>query len=226
MNTPLPPRFNNDSRQRGRPRVTGDMLSARQVPVLAVAGRLLATRQSGEISVEVLLQETGTSRPTFYRWFPGGMEQVFELLIAQANNDLMLRVVAALAGCDSFEARIRAGIKAYFDWGLAQGPVVCGIYREGYTEGSVAQRYRRQTIDSVVTLINRQIEELGLNPLQPRLIETLVSWVETAGAVVFRQYPANAAEVEQQCELTTRMFLATVGALLNSLNLTLPLPAR
>lgn len=197
---------------RGRPRIAGDELTARQAPVLEAAGRLLATRASSDISVELLLQETGTSRPSFYRWFPGGMEQVFEQVIAQANSELVHGLMAEVARADNAESRIRAGIRAYFDWGLAQGPVVTGIYREGFTEGSTAQRYRRQTIDSSIALIGSQAAGMGLSPIPPQIIETLVSWVEAAGAVVFRNYPVNKADADRQCELTTRMFLITVRA--------------
>ena len=200
------------ARSRGRPRIAGEELTARQGPVLDAAGRLLAIRASGDISVEQLLQETGTSRPSFYRWFPGGMEQLFDQLIAKANSDLVNRLIIEVARCDDIESRICAGIRAYFDWGLAQGPVVAGIYREGFTEGSIAQRYRRQTIDSAIALIGSQAAGLGLSAMPPRLIETLVSWVETAGAVVFRHYPVDKADVDRQCELTTHMFLIMVRA--------------
>ncbi len=209
------------SRQRGRPRVTGAVLSARQEPVLAAAGRLLATRQSSEISVELLLQESGTSRPTFYRWFTGGMDQVFDLLIAKANTDLIVRIVSAISSSDGFEARICAGVRAYFDWGVAHGPVVSGIYREGFTEGSIAQRYRQQTVDLSISLVNREAAALGLTALPTRLIETLVGWVETAGAMVFRHYPVSKTVVDQQCELATQMFLLMVRSTLIDLGVTL-----
>jgi AcrR family transcriptional regulator len=181
---------------------------------LDAAGRLLATRPSGEISVELLLQEAGASRPSFYRWFPGGMDQVFDQLIAKANSELVNGLVTEVARCDNTESRIRAGIRAYFDWGLAQGPVVTGIYREGFTDGSIAQRYRRQTIDSAIALIGSQAAGMGLPTTPPHLIETLVSWVETAGAVVFRHYPVDRATVDQQCELTSRMFLTIIRQML------------
>lgn len=208
MTEPAPPE--TPSRSRGRPRIAGDELTARQGPILAAAGRLLAGRASGDISVELLLQETGASRPSFYRWFPGGLEQVFEQLIAHANAELVSLLLNEVARAETTEGRIRAGIRAYFDWGVAQGPVVSGIYREGFTEGSVAQRYRRRTIDAAIALIGSQAEGMGLSALPPRLVETLVSWVETAGAVVFREYPVNKADVDRQCALTTRMFLTTV----------------
>lgn len=210
MNTLTPTNTSETSNSRGRPRITGASLTARQLPVLAAAGRLLTNHQSSNISVELLLQESGTSRPTFYRWFPNGMEQVFEQLIAKANSDLVFKLMTAVSRCTTGEERITAGVRAYFDWGLEQGSVVTGIYREGFTEGSIAQRYRQQTLNIAVTLVNQHAEGLGLTVLPPRLIETLVGWIETAGAVVFRHYPVNHDDVEQQCQLTTRMCLATL----------------
>lgn len=207
-------RQTDSPRPRGRPRIAGQNLADRQAPLLLAAGHLLATRPSGEISVEHLLQETGASRPSFYRWFPGGMDQLFDQLIARANSDLVVRIITAVARGDSPEARVRAGVRAYFDWGFEQGPVVTGIYREGFTEGSIAQRYRRQTIEVAITLINQQAVDMGLSTLPPRLIETLVSWIETAGAVVFRHYPVSRTDVDLQCELTTRMFEATLRVVL------------
>jgi len=201
-------------RSRGRPRIAGDDLTHRQAPILEAAGKLLAIRPSGEITVEHLLQETGTSRPSFYRWFPGGMEQVFDQLIAKANTELMVRIVSGLALSDSPEERIRAGLRAYFDWGFEQGPVVAGIYREGFNEGSIAQQYRRKTIELAVDLINQQAQNMGLLALPLSMIETLVSWIETAGVVIFRHYPVSRAEVDQQYNLTTLMFEATLKAVL------------
>lgn len=217
MNTTSVPSESSRPRSRGRPRIAGDTLAARQAPVLLAAGRLLASHASGDISVEMLLQETGTSRPSFYRWFPGGMNQVLEQLIANANGDLVNRLLHVVAHCEGTEARIRAGIRAYFAWGLEQGPLLAGMYREGFTEGSIAQRYRRQAVDAVILLIGSQAQGIGLATVPPRQIETLVSWVETAGALVFRHYPVSAEDVERQCALTTRMFLTMVALILQDL---------
>ncbi len=194
--------------RRGRPRITGQRLKEKQAAILAVAGRLLALYPSKDISVELLLQESGASRPTFYRWFPQGLEQVFDMLIQNANADLALRLISAIALHDEIPDRIKAGVRAYFDWGIEQGSVVVGIYREGFTEGSIAQRYRKQAIDQVIGLIYQHIAEKDLSPLSPRVIETLVSWVESAGVIVFRDYPIRSEEVAKQCELTIRMLLS------------------
>ena len=190
------------TRARGRPRVSGEELTKRQQSVLVATGRLLANMRSSDITIDHVIAEAGTSKPTFYRWFPDGMDQVFEMLISQANAALMAAILVAIGRTQTAEDRIRVGIKAYFDWGIAMGPVARGIYREGFGEGSIPYRYRRQTIDAVVTLLEQQ----AVSP--PRAIETLVGWIETAGAVLMRDYPVSQDAADQQCWLTSEMVIS------------------
>lgn len=195
-------------RRRGRPRVSGDALAARRAGVLAAAGPLLAERHSRDITVELLIQAAGTSRPTFYRWFPGGIEQVIEMLIAEANEDLVARIVAVVAAGGGLDARVSAGIRAYFDWCVERGPVVYGIYREGFDERSPAWRYRQQTIENMVAVLGQQAQALGFVEVTRLMIETLVSWIETAAVVLFRHYPFSREEADEQCRRTMQMSLA------------------
>ncbi len=194
--------------QRGRPPVTGSALAARQGSVLKAAGDLLAGLSSSDITVEQLTQAAGTSRPTFYRWFPGGIEQVVEMLIMQANQDLMTRIIAVTSSGAAAPQLIEEGIRAYFDWGSEIGPVVYGIYREGFDEKSPAWRYRQQTIGAVTRIIRQQSSVLGFDHVSDLYIETLVGWIESAGATLFRHYPVAPGALEEQRELTTRMLLA------------------
>ena len=196
------------ARVRGRPRVAGEELNRRQQSVLMATGRLLAGRRSSDITIDQVIAEAGTSKPTFYRWFPGGMEQVLDMLISQANASLMASILVAIGRSHTAEDRIRAGAKAYFDWGIAMGPVAQGIYREGFYEGSVPYRYRRQTVGAVITLLEQQAISLGMTSISPRAIETLVSWIEAAGAVLLRDYPVSREAAEQQCRMTSEMVIA------------------
>ncbi|MDF1779815.1 MAG: TetR/AcrR family transcriptional regulator [Alcanivoracaceae bacterium] len=207
---PQSPESKTESRQRGRPPVSGDALAERQAGVLSAAGQLLAEKTSSDITVEQLIQVAGTSRPTFYRWFPGGIEQVVEMLIARANQDLIGRIVSVVAETSGLEQRIEAGVRAYFEWARDMGPVTYGIYREGFDEASPAWRYRQQTIATVVGIVRQQAEALGFAHLSELSIETLVSWIESAGATLFRHYPVQAEQIEEQRWLTTEMFLAMI----------------
>ncbi len=196
------------TRARGRPRVAGEALTLRQQSVLAAAARLLASHRSNAITIDQLIAAAGTSKPTFYRWFPGGLGQVLDMLISQANTSLMAAILMAIGRSQTAEERIRAGIKAYFDWGIAMGPVAQAIYREGFYEDSVPYRYRQQTVEAVVSLLEQQALSLGMSGVSRRAIETLVSWIECAGAILLRDYPVAQDAAEQQCQMTCAMVIA------------------
>ncbi|MDF1762725.1 MAG: TetR/AcrR family transcriptional regulator [Oleibacter sp.] len=200
-------------RSPGRPKIGGSELATKRALVLAAVGKLLAERHSTDITVQQLIQEVGTSRPTFYRWFPEGVEQAVEMLIIQANDELVTRIFGVLATVSTTRERVEAAIRAYFDWCVDQGPVVYGIYREGFDETSPACRYRRKTIDTVVQLMTAQSKAMGRNDLGALSIETMVSWIESAGMVLCRHYPVKKEDADAQCQLTTNMFLATLTSL-------------
>lgn len=200
-------------RQRGRPQIDGELLAERQALVLDAAGQLLADKASSEITVEQLIQAAGTSRPTFYRWFPGGTEQVLDMLIKNANEELMIRLLAILNEGVDLSGRIEAGIRAYFEWGKEMGPVVYGIYRDGFVENSTAWKYRQQTLAAVFKIMSEQADELGFAYVSDLAIETLLSWVESAGATLFRRYPISSEAIDEQCWLTTEMALAMLSVM-------------
>ncbi|MBQ0779455.1 MAG: TetR/AcrR family transcriptional regulator [Thalassolituus oleivorans] len=201
------------TRSAGRPRIGGSELASKRAIVLSAVGKLLAERHSSDITVQHLIQTVGTSRPTFYRWFPGGVEQAVEMLIIQANDELVTRIFGVLVNATSIEERIKMAIRAYFDWCVDQGPVAYGIYREGFDESSPAWRYRRKTIDTVVQLMTAQAKTMGLTDVTTLSIETMVSWIESAGMVLCRHYPVNKEDADAQNTLTTDMFLATFASL-------------
>ena len=198
------------SRQRGRPPVTEEALQERRASVLKVAGELLVGRASADMTVEQLIKAAGISRPTFYRWFPEGVEQVVDMLIVQANQALVSRIMEVVDADGTIEQRIIAGISAYFQWGADMGPVTYAIYREGFDEKSPAWRYRQQTIEIIIRLMRLQSNENGFEHVSDLTVETVVSWVESAGANLFRRYPVSAADFDEQKKLTTEMFLAMI----------------
>ena len=202
---------------RGRPKVSGQALAERQKVVLDAAGNLLAERPSGDITVEQLIQAAGTSRPTFYRWFPDGIDQVFDMLIAQANEDLANRIIVAIAASDDTTQRLKNGIQAYFDWALEHGPLTYGIYREGFDAKTMACRYRQQIIQWMVSLALEKAAEIGLTNISELSVETTICWVECSVATLFQRYPVTEELARQQQELTTDMVLAAVKAIIGDM---------
>lgn len=222
VDSQLPRSSTTTANKRGRPRSSSDEIAAKRAPVLYAAGQLLADTHSSAMTVDQLIRAAGVSRPTFYRWFPHGIEQVIEQLIEQANRDLVLRLLTVAALPTGIEQRIEAGIHAYFAWCVELGAVTYGIYREGFDEQSPAYRYRQQTLSIVIELFKQQAQALKLASISDLYIETMVSWIESAAMVLCRRYPIDPADAHAQATLTTQMFLSTLTRSFPTWNQTTP----
>ncbi|MCC1495874.1 TetR/AcrR family transcriptional regulator [Alcanivorax sp. 1008] len=196
--------------RRGRPPVTGEALARKQETVLRAVADLLGEVPANELSVEQVILAAGTSRPTFYRWFPGGLEQAVEMLVASANEDLMARILSVLGTTSDTPTRVNAGVQAYFDWAVAMGPLARAIYREGFDSTSPAWRYRQATLEAVYQIMTREASRLGLRDVMPLEVETLVGWLESAMVVLMRQHPISDDVVARQARFASAMFLRMI----------------
>lgn len=197
-------------RSRGRPPVSGPALDSRRAGVLAAAAKLVGDMDSRYLSVEQLIQAAGTSRPTFYRWFPGGMPQVMELLVANANADLIKQIMTVIKLEVPVEDRVIQGITRYFDWAREIGPLAKAIYREAFDPASKARQYREQTLAAVQQLFLREAKLMGLNNVTPLMVETLVGWIESAMITLMQNYPVSKEQAVAQARFTAAMVLAMV----------------
>lgn len=207
---------NRSGRRRGRPPVSGPALASRQAAVLAAAARLVGETPPAELSVEQVIRAAGTSRPTFYRWFPGGLAQVMDRLMAEAHSDLLERILQAAALDAPVEERISQGIACYFDWAREAGPLARAIYRDGFDPQSASARYRHRVLAAVHRIFLEQAGELGLHHVTPMMVETLVGWIESAMSALMQHYPVSTQQAAQQAGFTADMVLGVLGRLRQS----------
>ncbi|MFN3713702.1 MAG: TetR/AcrR family transcriptional regulator [Alcanivoracaceae bacterium] len=201
------------NRGRGRPPVSGQALNTKRGGVLAAAAVLMGDRSSKDLTVEQLIQAAGTSRPTFYRWFPGGLQQVMELLLVEANTDLVKRIMAVIQLDIPVEERVAQGIASYFDWAREIGPLAKAIYREAFDPASSARRYREETLAGVQQLLLQEARQMGLKGVTPLMAETLVGWIESAMITLMQHYPVSEEQAAEQARFTSDMLLAMVAVM-------------
>ena len=196
--------------KRGRPKLKGAKLHERRSLVLDAASVLLVKMSSDDITVEQLIQIAGITRPTFYRWFPGGVPEVVAMLISEASRDLIERIVAVIQSAHDVEKRIAMGINAYFDWCVSNGAVSYGLYREGFNQSSPIYQHRRNSVDTITTAFQAQAQKVGLQHVNRLSIETMVCWVESAGSTLLKNYPPSQEAIETQKRITVNMFILLV----------------
>lgn len=194
-------------KKRGRPRLTEQDLKFNQAHVLESIAHLLGQYPIHQLSVEQLISEANISRPSFYRWFPQGLDQAVDQLIDQVNQVLMQRIVLAVIAGNTPEERIKNAIHAYFEWVFEHISVVKGIYRAAFDESSIPYRYRRRSIDQAIEIIRVQAHGLGLHHVTHLMIETLILWIETSGLATLRYINGDKKILDDQCKLTTDMVI-------------------
>lgn len=199
-------------KHRGRPKADEPYLADQRARVHAALAGVLAETHSTQITVEQVLLAAGISRPTFYRWFPDGLDAVIEHVIAEANRELVTSVLNAISTVSDAEARMAAAITAYFDWGMRTGPVVKSIYREIFHPGTAAHRHRTQSVQQLAALLADQSARFGVNGLDAAAFETLIACVEQAGHVAFREQHPAPALMARQCHLATTIVMTTLRA--------------
>lgn len=199
-------------KSRGRPKADELYLTDQRTRVYVALEALLAETHSTQLSVEQVLVAASISRPTFYRWFPDGLATAIEHVIAQANLKLLQEVLDAITAVSDGEARIHAGITAYFAWGARTGPIIKCIYREIFQPDTAAYRHRTHSVQQLAQLLSDQSAFFGLTGLDAPTFETLISCVEQAGHVAFREATPSPELIAQQCQLAITIVLSTLRA--------------
>lgn len=197
-------------KSRGRPKADELYLADQRTRVYVALETLLAETHSTQITVEQVLIAANISRPTFYRWFPDGLTTAIEHVIAQANLKLLQEVMDAIATVSDAEARIQAGISAYFAWGTRTGPIIKCIYREIFQPDTAAYRHRTHSVQQLARLLSDQSTFFGLTGLDATTFETLISCIEQAGHVAFREREPSPALIAQQCQLAITIVISTL----------------
>lgn len=200
----------NSPKSRGRPKADEHYWADQRTRVYVALEALLAETHSTQISVEQVLVAANISRPTFYRWFPDGLATAIEHVIAQANLKLLQTVLEAITAVSDAEARIHAGISAYFAWGTRTGPIIKSIYREIFQPDTAAYRHRTHSVQQLAQLLSDQSTFFGLTGLDAATFETLISCVEQAGHVAFRETEPSPALIAQQCQLAITIVISTL----------------
>ena len=133
------------------------------------------------LSVELVLAESGLSRPTFYKHFRS-IDEAIETVLREANEDLVRRLLSALQETPGVPlAKVEAALVAWRDWGDALGPMLRPLFSELHDIHSPTSRSRKQVMNLLANELLRAAEPAG-RPRPSRLtIDTLIQGVEFLG---------------------------------------------
>jgi TetR/AcrR family transcriptional regulator len=169
-----------EKRGKGRPPRTASETDAVRRQILQAAAIVFAEHGSHGLSVELITQACGISRPKFYRHFRNA-DEVLEQVLKEANDRLIDLLVTAIRAAVDPMQKVEAGLMAWRAWGEQTGPVVRAIFAEMQDIHSPAYAHRQRVLKTMAVEMDQMATSLGRAPLDPLQVESFVIGVEYLG---------------------------------------------
>lgn len=97
--------------------------------LLEATRKVYAEHGYHQTTVEMILEQAGVSRPTFYKFFDS-KHQIIEIIVKEAHSDLRKGITQIIQNKETLEQRLIASLDAYIDWGEEKGKFASTLYRE------------------------------------------------------------------------------------------------
>lgn len=151
--------------------------------ILGAAERFLRDRPYRELSVDVVMAETGLTRTAFYRHFDDVTELVLRLF-SDVNDELVAVAErwAESAGV-GYPAPGREGLAGLVDFYVAHGPLARAIAEAAATDEQIELAYRASTdafIELTAGVLERMVREGKLDVPDPRALARAMTLMNQA----------------------------------------------
>lgn len=165
------------SSRRGRRPQTAHEAEQARANIVAATADVFAEHGSRGMSVALILDAAGISRPTFYRYFANA-EEPLNVLLEESDRGLVGGVVGAIDAATDDIAMTVSVIDAYIGWALARGPLLGPLFSELYDRSSPVSLHRAQALDLIRAAVVRRMIELGREAPNPIALDALVNACE------------------------------------------------
>jgi len=115
--------------------------SDRREQYLKVAGDLVTAHGIDAVTMEAVAAGVGVNKALLYRQFSNRGELLLALY-RRVTSDLDRRIVEAVDGHDTFEARVRAWVHAWFDFIAVRGRLMYRLQHAGTVADQVERPHR------------------------------------------------------------------------------------
>lgn len=174
--------------------------------ILRGAATAFARHGYSGTSVEAILEASGVSRRTFYRFFRS-KEDVFARLFDRSVALLLRTVKSALASGNGVERAERA-LDGYLGVHVDAGDLARVLLLEQFRPGSVLSQRREQAMTAFRDLLRAQMLAAGQPEPDELLLHGLVAAVNAVVVQMASERPAGNWDVERGKDAIRRIFLA------------------
>lgn len=197
-------------RPRGRPPLSEAAVGQVRSRLLRATRTVFARVGYHGLTVELVIAEAGVSRPTFYKYF-SSMEAAVERLVAEVNQDIIDRLMAALATSPDLMTKIEAGILAWKQWGEDLGEFLGPFYTELHDRQSPVGRQRQLTLGLLEARIAEVVVLLGRAAPSPLRVKAFIHGVEFLGYHYHLNTPRDAQSWAETRDAIFRMAIGLLG---------------
>lgn len=182
-------------RKRGRPTKQDTNGLGLEDLIIKAAKQVCGNMGVHALTVELILQQAGISRPTFYKFFKN-KEMVLEVISERAYLALVEAMQEAMAQlslpCSEDPTIVELVVDTYLEWGLTQGPVVSRFYQAINDEASIITQHRNKSIATLIDIFQDATVRSGLPKRDPLLLTSLINLIEFLGNPLFAKKHSRA----------------------------------
>lgn len=184
--------------------------------ILRGAAAAFAKHGYSGTSVEAILEASGVSRRTFYRFFRS-KDDVFERLFDRSVA-ILLRTVREAFGAGNAVERVERALDGYLGVHVNAGDLARVLLLEQFRPGSSLSQRREQAMSAFRELIRAQILAAGQSEPDELLLHGLVAAINAIVVHMASEHPAGNWDVARGKQAIRRLLLA--------LNPQVPTPTR
>jgi AcrR family transcriptional regulator len=192
------------SRDETRDEPRGRADSERQI--LRGAAAAFARDGYGGTSVEAILEASGVSRRTFYRFFRS-KEDVFCKLFDRSVA-LLLRTVQEAFGTGNTVGRVERALDGYLGVHVNAGDLARVLLLEQFRPGSVLSARREQAMTAFRELIRQQVKEVGNAEPDELVLHGVVAAINAVVVQMASEHPAGNWDVTRGKQAIRRLLSA------------------
>lgn len=197
-----------ESPRRGRPPQTEADTAAARARIVEATRAVFAEYGSHGLSVALIIERAGISRPTFYRYF-NNAEQPLQLVLDASDMALVDGLQTALdAAADEIEMVLN-GIEAYLAWARGHGPALRPLFAELHDASSIVSPHRERTLTMLRSRLIARFETLGRVAPPAIDIDVLLHAFEYVGFRVALAEPGDGVD-----DAWARMTMARIALVL------------
>lgn len=149
-----------ESPRRGRPPQSEADAAAARARIVEATRSVFAEHGSHGLSVALIIERAGISRPTFYRYF-NNAEQPLQLVLDASDLALVDGLQAALDAASDEIEMVLNGIEAYLAWARGHGPALRPLFAELHDASSIVSPHREKTLGMLRARLIARFETLG-----------------------------------------------------------------